>query len=369
MTALAAVALSVVLLASPAPARAPARTSRTSPPKARPASPADVPLPPPPDLRARVPRMLALDFAVQGEATKELGRALADVAAREVSRIGGFKVLSQADVLAQLGVEQQRVLMGCGAESSCLAEIAGAIDADRTLSGAVTRLGDGYFVAVKLVDARKIAILGTAEETLKSARTDELIEATRRVVYRAVTGRHRAAQAVIELDVQDRGARVLLDGEEIGRGPLKDVRRVGDGSHRVVVAKDGYATWENSYQLEAGGRASVAPHLVPVGGGRGVLGWTAVGAGVAALAAGGVAIWQESQARSHYAAAKAMLGPGGVLPASASAREFQDAFSAGSSAHRSAVALGIGAGAAAAASLVVGYVAYRQTGEIGPFRF
>lgn len=362
MAALTAVIAAAAPAAREADAKGAAGGARTAPA-------VQVPLPPPPNLKARIPRMLVLDFAVQGEASKELGRTLADVAVRETARVGGYKVLSQSDVLSQLGVEQQRVFMGCGAESSCLAEIAGAIDADRTLTGSVTKLGDGYFVSAKMVDARKIAILGSAEETLKSPRTDELIEATRRVVYRAVTGRHRQAQAIIEFDVQDRAARILLDGEEIGRGPLKDVRRVAEGSHRVVVSKDGYATWENVYQLELGGRATVSPRLVSVGGGKKILGWTAFSLGVAAVAVGGASYWQETQASSSYSKAKGMLGAGGILRADASAQDYQAAVSSGQSSHRTAVALGVGAGVAAATSLVLGYVSYRQTGEVGPFRF
>jgi hypothetical protein len=362
-------ALLSAALAAPAPASAPPSTRTPAASASRKTSPVDVPLPPPPNLKARLPRMLVLEFSVHGEAARELGRTLADVAVREIARVGGYQVLSQADVLAQLGVEQQRVFMGCGAESSCLAEIAGAIDADRTVTGSVTKLGDGYFVTAKMVDARKIAMLGNADETLKSPRTDELIEAARRVVYRAVTGRQREAQAIIEFDVADAAARILLDGEEIGRGPFKDVRRVGEGIHRVVVAKEGYAAWENVYQLEAGGRASVSPRLVSVGGGRKVLGWTAFGAGIAAVALGGASVWQETAAKSHYSHAKGLLGAGGVLPVTASSQDYQDSVSAGNSAHRNAVVLGVGAGVAAATSLVLGYVAYRQTGEIGPFRF
>jgi hypothetical protein len=291
------------------------------------------------------------------------------VAVREVNRAGGFKVLAQADVMTQLGVERQRVMMGCSADRSCMAEIAGAVDADLTLTGAVTKLGDGYFVTASVVDARKIVTKGGAEETLRSARPEELLEAVRRVVFQAVTGRHREAQALIEFDVTEVAARVVLDGVELGRGPFRDSRSVSEGSHRVVVAKDGYATWENVYRLEAGGRAQVAPQLVAVGGGRKALGWSAVGAGVLGVALGGVAIWKESDARKQYSSAGAMLGPGGILPASASAQAYQDALSAGRSSHQAAVVAGVGAGVAIGTSLILGYFSYRQTGEIGPFRF
>jgi TolB-like protein len=332
-------------------------------------TPAPAPKAAPPVLTPRFPRILVLDFTVQGDAAKDLARTLADVAVREITRVGGYKVLSQADVMAQLGVERQRTFMGCGAESSCLAEIAGAIDADRTLTGSVTMLGESFFVTAKVVDARKIAVMGGAEETIRSSRSEELVEGVRRVVFRALTGRQREAQAVIEFDVPEVAARVLLDGVEIGRGPFQDRRRVSEGNHRVVVVKEGYAAWENAYRLEPGERAHVAPQLVAIGGGRKLMGWSSLGAGVAAVALGGYAVYQESQAKRHYSSASGMLGPGGILPVSASAQAYQDALSSGRSSHQTAVVSGVAAGVAVGTSLVLGYLSYTRTGEIGPFRF
>lgn len=369
-----AAALVVEVFFVPFGAAAQATGANTTSGAAKPASapPAEVrPAAPPPAglTRTRIPRMLVVDFTVRGEASADLAKTLTDVAVREVARVGGHQVLSQADVLAQLGVERQRMFMGCSADRSCMAEIAGAIDADRTLSGSVTNLGNGYLVTASVMDARKIATVGGAEETLRSQRPDELLESVKRVVHRAVTGRAREGQAVIEFDVTAVAARVLLDGVEIGRGPFQDTRRVSEGSHRVVVAKEGYAAWENVFNLEVGGRAHVAPQLVAVGGAGKVMGWTAVAAGVAAVGLGGFSLWQEKQAKGHYNTASGMLGPGGVLPVSANAQAYQDAVKAGRSSHSTAVATGIGAGAALGASLVLGYLAYRQTGEVGPLRF
>lgn len=362
----------VALLLAPAAGAAQATKKRpVAAPSAKPAPPpAEAkPAPPPPVPRTRIPRMLVLDFAVRGEAATDLARTLTDTAVREVARAGGHQVLSQADVLLQLGVERQKAFLGCSTDRSCMAEIAGAIDADRTLSGTVTSLEGGYLVTASVMDARKIATVGGAEETLRSQRPDELIESVKRVVHRAVTGRAREGQALIEFDVGAVAAKVLLDGVEIGRGPFQDTRRVTEGSHRVMVAKEGYATWENVYNLEVGGRAHVAPQLVAVGGAGKALGWTAVAAGVAAVGLGGISLWQEQQARSQFAKAGTMLGPGGVLPVTASAQAYQDALRSGRSSHTTALGTGIGAGAALGTSLVLGYLAYRQTGEVGPFRF
>jgi len=99
------------------------------------------------------------------------------------------------------------------------------------------------------------------------------------------------------------------------------------------------------------------------------LGWTAFGAGVAAVGLGGVSLWQGISAQSSYADAKAMLGPGGTLPTGTSPADYDKKLKDGDGAKRNAIITGVGAGACAVTAGILGYLAYKQTGEIGPFRF
>jgi len=99
------------------------------------------------------------------------------------------------------------------------------------------------------------------------------------------------------------------------------------------------------------------------------MGWTALAAGVAGVALGAVAIWQESSASRSYRTAKSMLLTSGVLPADADARVYADAVAAGDRSHAVALGTGIGTGVAIAGSVVLGWLAYRETGAIGPIRF
>ena len=97
------------------------------------------------------------------------------------------------------------------------------------------------------------------------------------------------------------------------------------------------------------------------------LGWAAFSTGVATVALGGVSVWQAISASNNYSSAKALLRPDGSLPPD---RTQYDAYnSSGDSASRVALITGVGAGACAVATGIMGYLAYKQTGEIGPFRF
>ncbi len=210
---------------------------------------------------ARPVRVLVFDFTTQGEAAASLRRVLSDSAARELARLEGTQVLTQADIAAQLGDDVQRPTGSCADDRACMAEIAGSLDADRTLAGTVTLVGDTTIVAVTLLDARRMSTLGGAQEAIKGAQPEQLIDAARRLAYRAFTGKLLETTGAIEFDVPEPGARVILDGEEIGQGPLRASRRAPEGLHRVLVVKEGFATWETELRIAAGATSSVAPRL------------------------------------------------------------------------------------------------------------
>lgn len=64
------------------------------------------------------------------------------------------KVISQQDLQAVLGLERQRQMLGCEAQVSCLAELAGGLGAEGVLRGGVTRSGKSISVTVKLLRGR-----------------------------------------------------------------------------------------------------------------------------------------------------------------------------------------------------------------------
>jgi hypothetical protein len=96
-------------------------------------------------------------------------------------------------------------------------------------------------------------------------------------------------------------------------------------------------------------------------------GWIAFGTGIGAIALAGVTVWQISSSNSSYDNARKLLLADGSLPAD---RTSYDRFIAdGDAAKRNAIIAGVGSGVCVATTAVLGYLSYKQTGEIGPFRF
>jgi len=108
-------------------------------------------------------------------------------------------------------------------------------------------------------------------------------------------------------------------------------------------------------------QASGAPAPSPA------LRWSPVVTGVLAGGLGGFALYEGSKASSAYSKADDMLVGGRLPPGTSSI--YDKHVSDGNSARSLAIASGVGAGACLVGTVVLGYMSYKQTGEVGPFRF
>lgn len=99
------------------------------------------------------PRLLLMATSGTGVVPAELV-ALQQVLQTEVTAADAYAVTSPENIEQILGVERQRQLLGCGDDSTCLAELVGAIDAQRMLSSTLSRAGDSLIVQLTLLDGQ-----------------------------------------------------------------------------------------------------------------------------------------------------------------------------------------------------------------------
>jgi TolB-like protein len=85
---------------------------------------------------------------------------LSEIALTEASSMPGYEVIGKSDISAMLGFERQKKVMGCTEESSCLAEIGGALGVDFILVGSLGRIGTLQRLDLKLVDVKKSRVRG-----------------------------------------------------------------------------------------------------------------------------------------------------------------------------------------------------------------
>jgi TolB-like protein len=88
---------------------------------------------------------------------------LTDIVVSEFAR-HGLDVVSKSDIAAIVGFEKQKALLGCSDDSSCLAEIGGALGVDFMLTGQVGQIGSRYRLSLILVDVKKGKVAARAAD-------------------------------------------------------------------------------------------------------------------------------------------------------------------------------------------------------------
>jgi len=99
------------------------------------------------------------------------------------------------------------------------------------------------------------------------------------------------------------------------------------------------------------------------------LGWVALGTGAASLLAAALTVKYARDAQGSYADARAMLGPAGRVAPPATVAGYNAAIRDGDGARNRAYAAGIAGATCVATTALLAYLSYRQTGQVGPFRF
>ena len=157
--------------ATPKPALPPAK-----------APPAIEPPPPSVERAARKKRVLVLDLVARG-VPLEVTRTLSDLAAAAVVSEPGYVVSSSGDLNAVVETAGVKQTLGCDAKlDTCMAELAGALDADLVVSGSVGSLGALTVVSISLYDARSQASIG--REQAQAERLSEVGIEVKRAVGR-----------------------------------------------------------------------------------------------------------------------------------------------------------------------------------------
>ncbi|MBL8918455.1 MAG: hypothetical protein JNJ54_06310 [Myxococcaceae bacterium] len=97
-------------------------------------------------------KVVVVNLTPSEASLERLAASLSEVVLTELGRSKAISVIGQNDVAAMLGVERQQQLLGCGeAQSSCLAELSGALGAPWLVTGTVARLGSAYRLDLKLL--------------------------------------------------------------------------------------------------------------------------------------------------------------------------------------------------------------------------
>jgi hypothetical protein len=236
-----------------------------------------------------VPRMRASNEKTDGE----LAHMLSEILTVEARKVQGVQVLSMSDIEATLGYEQQKQLLGCD-DTSCMAELGGAMGCRLILSSKVGRVGDTYVLALSVIDTQSVKVVSSTYDTVEG-KPDALITRIRSAVPGLLdpvvhTDAPKIVQASAAPAKTGSGSELVLNWPAIGVAGLGVAMLVGTG----VVATLGFFEGQNVGEpTEIAGGTMYEPGSEHSTVQSQVLGYVALGLGLTGLAAvaGGVG-WQ-----------------------------------------------------------------------------
>jgi hypothetical protein len=106
---------------------------------------------------------------------------LSEALAGELRKRSGLSVMSESDIAALLGMEKTKAMLGC-TDSGCIAEVGGALGADRVIHGSIGRVGSSLLVNLSSLDPRKSTHAASVSERLKGATDEGFLDALPRIV-------------------------------------------------------------------------------------------------------------------------------------------------------------------------------------------
>jgi TolB-like protein len=166
---------------------------------------------------------------------KEVADSLVDAVAEEAARVPGHKVLSRKDMEAMINEEARKQMLGCD-ETSCLAELAGALNATLLVSGEVARLGGDVVLTLQLINHRYATVVNRV--TLSwGGPTEQLLDVARAAAQLLVMEKGLRTPGSIEMEGAPTGATVTLDGKRVTGTRLEGVEV---GVHVLRVSAPGH---------------------------------------------------------------------------------------------------------------------------------
>lgn len=118
-------------------------------------------------------RISVMDLKAENGIDKGVVTLLYELILTEFQNYSNLSVISKTDISSMVHYETEKELAGCN-DSSCMAEIGGALGVDKIVTGHVGKLGSSYVVTLKLMNIKNATVENRVSKTIP-ANEDELI--------------------------------------------------------------------------------------------------------------------------------------------------------------------------------------------------
>lgn len=180
------------------------------------------------------------DLAAAG-VDKSVAATVTQILSAEIKSIDGASVVSRDDVMALLQLEKDKVTLGCTEDTACLAEIGGALGAERLVIGSVGKLADSYVISLKLISTKRVSVENRVTESYQG-QEQELLRAVRQA-GRLLLGIDVNTSGALQASTTVEGARIFVDGVDRGLLPGPPLGGLPPGRHSVRIAAERHLDW------------------------------------------------------------------------------------------------------------------------------
>jgi hypothetical protein len=197
-----------------------------------------------------------------------------------------------------LNFEESKQLVGCTSNSSCIAEIGGAIGVAKVVSGSIGKLGSSYVVNLSLLDTKSARVIERESRTVPTSdKLAEETEAAARFLVRSLLERRQGDMFVKASEIN---AEIEIDGKLVGMAPMPRMK-LASGPHTLRVSKKGFVTFARDVLVDEKEPMMVDATLLPSldfiedydrkANLMRTMAWVTGGVGVAALASSLIVWW------------------------------------------------------------------------------
>jgi hypothetical protein len=137
-----------------------------------------------PTAAARSLTVVLLPLAPLGDVKQAAVGIFTEALAGELRRRPGVSVLTDSDVAALLGAEKRRAMVSGCTDAGCLAELGGALGADRVIHGSVGRVGASLVVNLSSLNPKRSRSAASVSERLRGGDDEAFLDALPAMVDR-----------------------------------------------------------------------------------------------------------------------------------------------------------------------------------------
>lgn len=204
-------------------------------------------------------RLLVVPLKAQIGIQKEEAILLTDILSVELYRSGKFTILNRDDMKAVLTEKEFELAMGCD-DNVCLLENVAKLAVNKLVAGNIGKLGNKYVVSIRMINEDGENEI--MERDYCDCPLEELTKSIERISFKFLkylVG-EVAMDGSIRVESEPGGARIYLDGDNIGTTP-DSIRYINPGTYKVEVKMDGYKVWSKRVNVEASEEVPVFARL------------------------------------------------------------------------------------------------------------